>query len=382
MDRTNPCSAFAKGHFARVRAAVLVGALLTSFTLVAAQVGPVPPKNLRLDGDVEPPPKAPAPKACELPPLGGPRHAYFDSLVRRSEHFCNYSLREQAQLDALVADPVATFFTYNPSADSYRDKQDAAKLVRPAGGSSSVPGAQQLRMPMGRKMTSGSLLITWDWYWGPEFQTNRGGVNHYKMFQLIIDGHAWWTLMANLAWADLGNSGEVAKVSDELRSGVLADGMVVRSPWTPAGAGAADQRNRSGSQYHQKHGTWTRYWIEVNMLQPPSAFTDWSQAYLGGRTLGANPEDPEGRWHMVSLWSADEDRPARRLLYRVPINWNAGLGWEPHVSMFRFEMNTSQPPLSLTGPLIGYGRNVVFLQNYRLPAVPETDSYLFQKPIR
>lgn len=355
---------------------------MVSLTLVTAQVGPTPPRNLRLEKQVVPPIKVPPPKACEIPPVGGARHAYFDSLVRRSEHFCNYSLRSQPQLDALVGDPVATYFTYSPDSDTYPDKQDAAKFLRPAGGSSSIPGPQQLRMPIGASLSSGSVLITWDWWWGKEFQSNRGGVNHYKMFQVMIDGHAWWTLMANLAWANTGDAGEVTKVSDEFRSGKLASGMVTGSPFSPAGEGAADQRNRSGSQHGQKHGTWTRYWIEVNMLQPPSAFTDWSKAYLGGRAVSLNPDDPEGRWHMVSLWTADENRPARRLLYRVPVNWNAGLGWKPHVSLFRFEMNTSQPPLSLTGPLIGYGRNVVILHNYKLPAVAETDTYLFQKPVR
>jgi hypothetical protein len=362
-----------------IRTMAVLGAVITSLALVSAQ-SPAPPKNLRIDVDVDPPPKPPAPKACELPPLGGARHAYFDSLVRRAEHFCNYSLRSQAQLDALVADPVATFFTYKPDADPYPDKQDAAKMVRPPGASSSVPSTQQLRVPIGRALSSGSVLLTWDWYWGSEFQTNRGGVNHYKMFQIMIDGHGWWTLMANLAWADQSR-GEVAKVSDEFRSGARPDGSLSVSPVTPAGPGTPDQRNKSGSQYYQRPGTWTRYWVEVILAQPPSAFTDWSQAYLGGKTVGANPDDPQGRWHMVSLWSADEDRPARRLLYRVPINWNAAL-WEPHLSMFRFEMNTSQPPLSLEGPLIGYARNLVILHDYKLPAVAENDAYLFQKPIR
>ena len=364
-----------------IRTALALGALATSLSLVAAQI-PAPPKNLRLDVEVDEPPivKPPAPKACEIPPVGGAQHAYFDSLVRRSEHFCNYSLRSQAQLNALVADPVATYFSYDPAADRYADKQDAAKLVRPEGGSSSVPGTQQLRFPIGSSL-KGSVLITWDWWWGPEFQTNRGDVNHYKMFQMMIDGHGWWTMMANLAWADLTNPGEVTKVSDEFRSGSLAEGMQRGSPWTPGGPETPDQRNRSGSQYFQKSGTWTRYWVEVNMLQPPSAFSDWSKEYLGGRTLSPNPGDPEGRWHMVSLWTADENRPPHRLLYRVPIDWNSGLGWKPHVSLFRFELNTSQPPLSLKGPFIGYGRNVVILQNYKLPAGAESDTYLLQKPV-
>jgi hypothetical protein len=84
---------------------------------------------------------------------------------------------------------------------------------------------------------------------------------------------------------------------------------------------------------------------------------------------------------MISMWTADENRPVRRLLYRVPINWN-GVLWDPIVDMFKFEMNTSQPPGSLIGPLVGYGRNVVLLHNYNLPNVAETDKVIFRQPVR
>jgi hypothetical protein len=207
-------------------------------------------------------------------------------------------------------------------------------------------------------------------------------VNHYKMFQVQVGGHAWWTLMSGLAWASKTDARQVGMANDQFGSGGLADGVIKRGPWTPAGPGTPDQTNKSGSQHPQHHSVWTRYWIEVKMLQPPSAFTEWSDEYLGGAPLGANPDDPEGRWHMVSLWMADENRAPRRLLYRVPINWNAAQGWEPQLTLFRFEMNTSQPPDSLVGPLIGYGRNTVLLHNYALPAVPETDAFIFQRPRR
>jgi hypothetical protein len=52
------------------------------------------------------------------------------------------------------------------------------------------------------------------------------------------------------------------------------------------------------------------------------------------------------------------------------------------VGSFDFEFNTScNPPPCQTGPLIGYGRNVVVLHNYALPTVdPEADADIFQKP--
>jgi hypothetical protein len=281
-----------------------------------------------------------------------------------------------------VTDPVATHFTYDPLNDQYSDKQDAAKFVRMDGGSSSIPGSQQLKFNLKRAITSGTILFTWDWYWGKEFRTNRGGVNFYKMFQMLIDGHGWWTLMSNLQWASEGDSREVGKASDSFRPGQLPEGAIQREPFTPGGLGAPDQRNKSGTQYAQRHSVWSRYWIEIKLLQPPSAFTDWSVAHLAGQPLGPNPADGQGRWHMVSLWMADETRDAQRLLYRVPMNWNAELGWEPAALSFRFEMNTSQAPLSLTGPLIGYARNLVVLHNYNLPNVADTDSFIFKRPVR
>lgn len=350
-------------------------AIVAGCLCVAASQGPAPPRSLRLSPDST----ALAPP-CEVPPATGGPHAYFDALVRRPEHYCNWSLRSQQQLNSLVADSVSTHFTYSPSTDSYPDKQDAAKFVRSEGGSSSIPTTQQLRFNL-RKIQSGTALLTWDWYWGREFRENRGAVNFYKMFQMIIDGHGWWTLMTGLTWASDSDTREIGKAWDSFRSGTLADGVVQREPWHPAGLGAVDQRRGSPTQYPQHHSVWSRYWIEIRLLQPPTEFTEWSVAHLGGRPLSPNPDDAEGRWHMVSLWMADENRSPQRLLYRVPVNWNAGLGWEPHLSMFKFEMNTSQPALSLTGPLIGYGRNVVILHNYRLPAVAESDTTLFQKPV-
>lgn len=362
----------------RIVPAAAALAVALSLPVLVAQ-SPAPPVNLRLTlGDAKPP----APSPCIAPKPGGSAHAYFDTLVQRPEHYCNWSLRSQAQLDSLVGDPVATNFSYSPSTDFYADKQDAAKFVLLPGGPSSLPAKQQLHLVFKPSLTSGSILITWDWYWGREFRENRGAVNHYKMFQVMMGGHGWWTLMSTFDWASPTDTKQVGMAADSFRAGTLADGAIQREPWTPSGPGTPDQRNKSGSQYPQLHSVWTRYWIEIKMLQPPSAFTEWSQTYLNGAPLGPNLNDPEGRWHMVSLWMADEKRDARRLLYRVPINYDGNAGWNPWISRFRFELNTSQPANSLTGPLIGYARNMVVLHNYELPAVAESDTFIFRRPGR
>lgn len=366
----------------RARTIVITAAVLfASLSIVAAQRGLPAPRNLRILGD-EPP--APAPPPCALPATGGGPHAYFDSLVRRSEHLCNWSLRSQAQLDAMTADKRSTFFTYDPRNDSYPSAQDAAKFFRPPAenGGASIPGKQRLFMFLPR-LDTGSIILTWDWYWGPEFRYNHGTVWHWKAFHLMIAGHPWWTLMHNLDPSfSSPDPNEVAKVTDEIGGGLRANGIVTTERVTPSGPGTPPQRPTYREAYAQYHSRWTRYWIEIRLAQSPSAFTDWSDAYLGGAPLGGNAQDAQGRWHMVSLWSADENRDVQRLLYRVPVNWvGAAQQRDPYISRFEFQMNSSKR--GLTGPLIGYARNVVLLHNYKLASAnPEADTFLFQRPRR
>ena len=52
-------------------------------------------------------------------------HAYFNSLIRRPEHWRSYSFREAAQVGT-------RWVTYNPAADSRPNRQDAAKVIIPA----------------------------------------------------------------------------------------------------------------------------------------------------------------------------------------------------------------------------------------------------------
>jgi hypothetical protein len=50
-------------------------------------------------------------------------HAYFDQLVRRSDHWKSYSFRDNAMLGN------RRFVTYDPASDTDRHRQDAAKVV-------------------------------------------------------------------------------------------------------------------------------------------------------------------------------------------------------------------------------------------------------------
>ena len=53
-------------------------------------------------------------------------HAYFNALIKRTDHWKSYSFRDQAQLGS------SRWATYDPSSDTDRHRQDAAKIIVPA----------------------------------------------------------------------------------------------------------------------------------------------------------------------------------------------------------------------------------------------------------
>ena len=304
-------------------------------------------------------------------------HDYFNRLITLPQHTKSLSLRDQAQLNTL-AGPPATAFSYNPAADTYPNRQDAAKYYRVGGSRGSVPLSQQLRIPV--SVSSGSLIFTWDMYWGPEFRYNRGGMNFLKSFQ-VMNGTGWWTIMNELRPASKTDTREVGRHSDAFRMpGTGAEGIFQRKPLGNSGPGTPNQ-TRDETAYPIYHSVWNRYWVEIQLLQPPSAFNEWADAYNGGKQIKTNPNEPQGRYHMVSIYMADENRDAQRLIYKAPIDFTDGGLQSPKIDMFRFEFNTSQEEPT-SGEMIGYARNFVMLQNYALPAVPETDKSLFTKPTR
>jgi PKD repeat protein len=316
-------------------------------------------------------------------PVGG-AHAYFESLQALPEHHASWGLRSQSELDDLVNAPPSSYFTFSPSTDSYPQAQDGAKFYKPVDdrlgfGSDSIPGNQQLKMPIG--INTGTILICWDFWYGEEFRLyTRAGdplakLANYKTFQVRqgVSGR-WWTVKDHFFRADADP--EISKITSTLdRNGLpLPPGCSSNDPLEPTGEGAAPRES-----YPILHSRWTRRWIEIRLNRPAAEFTEWKALAVEGPT--GNSADLTGTWHMLSLWVADEGREAARTLFRVP--WQMG-GTQSNstVGSFDFEFNTScNPPPCQTGPLIGYGRNVVVLHNYALPTVdPEADADIFQKP--
>lgn len=351
---------------------------LVSIAWLQAQGQPTVPSNVRIvngGGGRVPfdPSSLPAP-AC----AGCPRHAYFNLLSSLPQRHRSYHLRSQAQLDALTNLGTSNYFRYLVGSDPYATPQDGAKFYKPTDdqigtASDSVPGNQQLKMPIG--LNSGSVLITWDFWYGPEFRNNMGSIANYKTFQIRqgVDGR-WWTHVNR--WTLAGAHPEVSRVVQAMTGGsesAPAGFFRTQPGLEPEGPGTQGYES-----YPIYYGRWTRYWVEIRLNQPDTAFTEWKA--LGSNGLNGNSANLTGTYHMLSMWVADEQRPPVRVLYRVPwfMNGNANSS----VGSFDYEFNTSSAPGQQQGPLIGYGRNVVVLHNYPLPAVPETDATIFVRPVR
>jgi hypothetical protein len=238
------------------------------------------------------------------------------------------------------------------------------------------------------------MVLVWDWYWPIEFKTNCGGVTSFKTFQGLADGHGWWTLMNHQGVARNLAAHVGFTVGDEFRAahgvtegGAYPTGMTSNEGVQPAGPGT-DAILASGETQHQQyndrcypidHSVWHRVVVEIRFAQLPSAFTDWSTAYLDGATLNSNPRDPDGlgRWHMVSKWYMSEVMDPVRILYRVPMGWGNSSTAIRYVTGWKFEMNSSKS--GAIGPINGWGRNFLCLKDMY---ADENDSNLFRRPVR
>ena len=251
-------------------------------------------------------------------------HAYFKQLTSRPDVVYAYSLRDQAELDKYAGRLGSTDITYKPFADTYPDRQDAAKVLI---GANRVSIARQVRVPITH--TAGSLLLTWDAFWGSEFQGKLGNLQTHKTFQIssqLTKSGLWFEVRSRYA---LGGGGVAA---------VDARAYAPLGPNTRRGP--YDRIDPLLDGFIIEARRWTRYWVLLELV-------------------------PDG-WDRVSLWVADEKRNAKQLYKRIEIR-SAG-----SIQQFWLEFNSSG---SRTGPpLVAYVRNVVGLLNVSNPTA------LMQRP--
>jgi hypothetical protein len=262
------------------------------------------------------------------PPAHLDPHAYFARLSTSADRLYAYSLRDQGELDRFVnGAPPSRYVTYDPNGDDYPRRQHAAKIVIPEG-RPSLP--RQVRLPIA--VNQGRVLITWDAWWGSEFQTERGRMANHKTFQ--IGG----TIYPSGRYLEIRNRFAMARAS-------AVSQVDVRS-YAPMGPNSTGRRTPIGPQlrtFEIAAERWTRFWalLEIN---------------------------PDEEWDRFSLWIADEDRDATQLLDSLEVKNAGGL------SEFWIEYNSSgQRPSG--GPMIAYVRNLVVLR------VAEDLAALFQRPL-
>jgi hypothetical protein len=278
--------------------------------------------------------------------------------------------------------------------DPYPDPQDGAKQISIKHQRSSdgawVLLTNQLHFRIPDTLTTGTLFFTWDYYFTPSWRDARGGVSNVKAFkfQQNVDT-AYWTLMESAGQgAQNLPSPIVTTHTDELGDGNLAQGMNWGECVSPAGEGVSYVQSIAavkGCRYEtarpHAHSKWTRYIVEIRLLQAPSAFTSWNSTYCtgsvctgnGGTEIAQNPQDDtdgdgtleagEGRWHMISIWTWQEGETSpTRIIYQAPFGWNPNK--KSKIGRFDFEMNSSKT--GFEGPVIGYARNLMLLHNYPL----------------
>jgi hypothetical protein len=248
-------------------------------------------------------------------------HAYFDELSARPEKRHSFSLRAQSQLDEFVHGRLPSdHVTYDPAGDRYPTAQDAAKVMLRQ---DSASLAKQVWFPIA--IDSGTALITWDAWWGLEYQSQamRGGLDTHKTFQIaspIDKSERWLEIRTRYALGTgVGIGGADARPYADL------------GPNSREGSGGRIEPMRT--EFIIAPQTWTRYWVQIE-LRP----TDWDR---------------------VSWWMADENRTPVQLLDRVEMK-SAGT-----LTKFWLEYNSSQTRIG--GPLVAYVRNLVVLHNLRDP---------------
>lgn len=253
----------------------------------------------------------------------------------------------------------------------------------------SIPGNHQIRVPIGIKAVQGeSILYIWDFYWHQSWRTNVGSpkkISAEKCFNIIWGANAT-DIGTSPRWTTLLQVNNYQPASVPTQIGVDSHAIGSRGALPPRDPNKQGHYNPTGQgtpgdrTYPWHYGVWTRYWVEIKPYQPPEAFTEWSDEYLGGATLNASTWDPLGRYHMTTVWIADENRDPIPVLYRVPMSFDQ-YSW---ITRFDLEFNNSDAtPIPGGGDWLGYARGIHLYKNIPLPAnahLTETD--IFKRPVR
>lgn len=310
-----------------------------TFSTIQPPPAPGPPVIVEAPPDEGGEGPDPDPDNGEPFPVPDGDHGYFDALVGRTDHWRSYSLRDDAMLRpgnqggyTHSNDPTRIpRVTYDPTNDPDPRRQDAAKVVVPEGSNNL---RNQVRLPI--DTGTDGFLLTWDVWFGAEWDNERTAIDSQKTWQLQSGGGIWTEIRNRyrqasnnvhdaLAFVDMRRYGS----SSETSGNRIADG------YGDVNYGS-DSIGGQLVNFPLYAETWTRYWVRIT------------------------PRGGESPWWDLSLWVADEDRAPVQLHRNSGIRPANEKGWE----MFWLEFNTSDGPAVVgRGDLVAYVRNVVLLRN-------------------
>jgi hypothetical protein len=272
-------------------------------SVLAAQSAPSAPRNLRILSDAPPPDPGPDPSPpsgeCGAVALVGGAHSYYEHLASREQCLAAFSLRNAADLAYLQTAYGNGIWNYAHPDPDYLDGPDAARLTY----SLSLVGRNQLR-DSGHRVTDGSVTWVLDFWMSPEHSGSMlktaaeggKGVHTSKFLNIRDGGGIWFNPQINFPTSpDHLQSGQVgrARVLFSATSGLPSpDGFVRRTPVHPPGQGAVPMWPDASLKFRIYENTWTRWILHVDLDLPGTAFTEWSQEYLGGKPLST--------WNIVS----------------------------------------------------------------------------------
>jgi hypothetical protein len=314
---------------------------------------------------------------------GGP-HAYFEELIARSDCMKAYSLRDNAQLTEFSnSRSRPQRVTYDPAKDSDPRRQDAAKLVLPAG---RVSLGNTVRLPIGTSDGT-STLVTWDAWFGSEFRFANTGIGGYKTFQFASPANRiWFEVRTRLKQDEARQARRATRVPRARRDAVpennqeRASGDQATGDPPPQNAprrrAAAAQRPAPDASGPSPN---TAGRIELGVVD--------ARGYgARGTTLGPNvqrgsPLSPQAGtfairaetwirywvlieqraddWDLMSLWVADEDNDPVLIIDHLQFSVKKS------VEHFWLEYNTSARLPEGLGERVAYARNVAMLRNVK-----------------
>lgn len=264
------------------------------------------------------------PGVATAQPVGD--HTYFETHLDHPNLIESYSLRDQAELDAVSnRQGDSGTVTYDPATDTYHDPQDAAKVVIASGKGSLRPFPM---LPIG--VSQGSVLTVWDHWWGREYLdpgATDGKYNHKQFVYLHGNDNNRWTELRAHYLRNNPPPGSVAQL--DMRSyGQLID-------LNPDGTRKYQMTSngvipREGNvDFFAKPETWTRYfWLaeDVGTITPK-----------------------------ISLWIADEGRDPVLLYKRVTVARTIPI----HIDYLRCQFNASRGREPGSPKLVSYLRDAL-----------------------